>query len=244
MGLTRKQQLFALNVALHDGRSNTQCALDAGYAEFAAAESACNNLKSSHVLEAISEAERDLATSAGLTAEKVLREMITIAFADPTELVSIAVRPCSQCYDAETRKTMKDNGFECDPNPDCQLCEGAGIRQVILTDTKKLSRAARKLFAGAHQTKDGIRITVRDQSVMVMALAKITGLVKDKTELTGPGGGPVQVTPVELKAPGEMSDAELEAAIRSRLAGKIASLGVAEGVSKGGEYLMLEGSTS
>jgi hypothetical protein len=44
-----------------------------------------------------------------------------------------------------------------EPHPDCPECFGRGVESVIVTDTRKLTGKAAKLYAGAQQTKDGVK---------------------------------------------------------------------------------------
>ena len=72
----------------------------------------------------------------------------------------------------------------------------SGVETVLVTDTRKLSPKAAKLYAGAQQTKEGIKVLARVQDAAIEKLGRYLGMFKDKTELSGPGGGPVQLQPV------------------------------------------------
>ena len=50
-----------------------------------------------------------------------------------------------------------------EPNPDCPECFGDGISVAFMTDTRLLSPADRKLYAGTRKTKDGFEVKVHDQ---------------------------------------------------------------------------------
>jgi hypothetical protein len=90
---------------------------------------------------------------------------------------------------------------------------------VIATPSKKVSRGASRLLASMKQNKDGcIEIKAHDQLAALMALGKITGALRDRTELSGAGGGPIALTAV--KAPESLSNAELEA-ILTRGGGRV-----------------------
>ena len=82
-----------------------------------------------------------------------------------------------------------------------------------MNDTRKLSKAAAKLIAGVKQTRDGIEVKTRDQDAAVIALGRVVGLFKDRQELSGPGGGPLQLQPV--REPRTLTNEELEAALRA-----------------------------
>jgi hypothetical protein len=198
MALSLKQRRFALEY-FKDG-NGTRAAIRAGYSPDGANVAASRLLTNDIVISVIAEHEADAAAAAGLTRARVLREMMDIAFADPADLVRVQVRACSQCWPAPLQLS--------EPNPVCEQCSGIGSqRSVWLADTASVPAASRKLFLGAKQTKEGIDVKLRDQTPILMALAKVVGLLQEKTELSGPGGGPIQLQAV--KRAEEFSDDEL-----------------------------------
>lgn len=72
------------------------------------------------------------------------------------------------------------NGYdeELPPNPSCPHCFGRGDRHnqyVKVKDTAYMSPAARLLYAGAEQTKNGLKLNLRDQGAatnLIMRLAE------------------------------------------------------------------------
>lgn len=89
------------------------------------------------------------------------------------------------------------------PAADCPECFGEGTREVFIPNIRSLSGPARRLFAGAEQTKAGIKIHMRDREAARTLLAKHVGLVSD--EVTIKGGLAVaavvaQVTPEQAAA--------------------------------------------
>src|SRR5882724_3409944 len=52
---------------------------------------------------------------------------------------------------------------------------GRGVESVIVTDTRKLTGKAAKLYAGAQQTRDGVKALGRDQNAALMALGRYLG---------------------------------------------------------------------
>jgi hypothetical protein len=79
-----------------------------------------------------------------------------------------------------------------DPNPDCPECFGEGEQRVYPRDTRDVSPAARLLYAGVKTTQHGIEIKMHDQPAMLTLAGKHLGLFKEKVELTGKNGGPVE----------------------------------------------------
>lgn len=65
------------------------------------------------------------------------------------------------------------------PNPECPVCLGEGHVMPVVKDTRKLKGAAKRLYAGFKQTKDGIEIKTRNQDAALALLAKEYGIAKD-----------------------------------------------------------------
>jgi phage terminase small subunit len=78
------------------------------------------------------------------------------------------------------------------PNPDCPECCGEGVEDVFIRDLRKLSGPARKLIAGVKNGKFGIEVMFRDQDAALKNLAQYLGLLVNKNEHAGPGGGPIR----------------------------------------------------
>lgn len=79
------------------------------------------------------------------------------------------------------------------PHVDCPECFGEGEGQVYAKDTRKLSPAARKLYAGVKATKDGLEIKVHDQAAAMVNVGKLKGLFADRVEHTGKDGKEIEM---------------------------------------------------
>lgn len=222
-GLTWKQRRFVLEY-FKDPSSQANAAIKAGYAEACAASQASQLLALPKVIAEIEAHEADAAAVAGLTRARVIREIMDIAFAKPSNLVRIRVIPCPRCWPENMKEMLGE------PNSACALCTGLGSRSVWLADTSKLSPADAKLFLSAKQTKDGIEVKTIDRTPYVAMLTKIVGVDITRSELSGPGGGPIQIEASDLN---ELNDNQLEV---------IARMGVSSGVSQLPAPLTLEGS--
>jgi phage terminase small subunit len=230
LGLSKRQVLFTHLIVANPTASGTKCAIDAGYSPASAAESASENLKLSKVQDAIQDRRDQLAAAAGLTPELILREMLQVALADPNDLVRVVRTCCQLCWAIEDA--------ELPPNPKCSACKGEGLSFVRIADTSKLKGAARRLYAGAVQTKDGVKVLMRDQDAALRYLADYLGMLnKSKGEISGPGGGPI---PLAAALVTDLTDAQLMAIAAAGLPGLTDNLGVSQGVSQG----MLEASTT
>lgn len=84
-----------------------------------------------------------------------------------------------------------------DPHPDCPNCEGLGQRHEVLKDTRLLSPAAARLYAGVKVGKDGsIEIKTRSQDKALELAGRTLGLFRDQVDVggqRGPGAVPVPV---------------------------------------------------
>jgi phage terminase small subunit len=216
----------------------TQAAIRAGYSDRTAQEQSSRLLSNAMVKAAIERRLEQIVAIAEVDAAMVVRELLDIATADPRELVSVHRDCCRYCYGIERRRQWTRAEYECalaetraagkpapefagglgyiatrEPHQDCPECFGRGVEAVIVTDTRKLTGKAAKLYAGAQQTKDGVKALGRDQNAALMALGRYLGMFKERTEVSGPGGGPVQLQPVRPAC--ELSNSELEEALRA-----------------------------
>jgi phage terminase small subunit len=96
--------------------------------------------------------------------------------------------------DAELDQFGGGNGYRHTnpPNKDCPECCGEGVEDVFIRDLRKLTGPARKLIAGVKNGKFGIEVMFRDQDAALKNLAQYLGLLVNKNEHAGPGGGPIQ----------------------------------------------------
>lgn len=69
------------------------------------------------------------------------------------------------------------------PHAKCPKCSGEGYGQVHALDTRKLSPAARALYAGVKATKDGLEIKMHDQFAALALVGKHLGIANDKIKL-------------------------------------------------------------
>jgi len=65
-----------------------------------------------------------------------------------------------------------------DPVADCPVCEGEGVEDLFIQDSRKLTGPARRLYAGVKQTKNGIEILTRSQDGAMKMLGEHYGMFK------------------------------------------------------------------
>lgn len=58
------------------------------------------------------------------------------------------------------------------PNPDCPECEGEGVERVKFKDTRLMTEAERRIFAGVETTQHGTRYRFEDRGKAIESLAQ------------------------------------------------------------------------
>lgn len=227
--MTPKQQRF-IEEYLVDLNA-TQAAIRAGYSGRSAEVEGHRLLRNAKVLGAILQAQSARSERTQVTQDQVLADLAAIAFADPNELIQWRRGACPSCRGAE-EQTEEHEGQphggslkrirkaaprvdEIDPN--CEVCGGEGAGRVYIPDTRHLTGAARRLYAGVKQTKDGLQVMMRSQDRALELLGDHLGLFK-KVQVSGPNGGPIETHDVGdlSKLPREKRDA-VRAAIKEAM---------------------------
>lgn len=103
-----------------------------------------------------------------------------------------------------------------EPNEDCPECEGEGVEETFFADMRTLGPAERKLIASVKRTKDGLEVKMRDQDAAVQNIAKYLGILVEKREVTGKGGGPLGVAVIPVALP---DDPQALGALYSQIVG-------------------------
>lgn len=230
--LTPKQARFVNEYCVDENA--TQAAIRAGYSENCAGIQGHDNLKLPKIKAAIAARQQELAVAAGITPEWVVTQWVRIATANPNQLVHVRRVCCRHChgYDHQYQWTQAEymtavnkaidsgkeapdgmGGFGYDPNAephkDCPECGGEGEAVVHIADTRKVKSP---LYAGAEQTRNGIKVTLRDQDAAINNLARYLGMMVEKKEISGPGGGPMVMANINAA---DLTDDQL-AAIAAR----------------------------
>ncbi|MDU5474007.1 MULTISPECIES: terminase small subunit [unclassified Pantoea] len=181
-------------------------------------------LRNAKVAVAVRDAMDARARRTQITQDAVLQWWWDIATADATQLTELHRYCCRYCWgfghnyqwrdavefeekrrDALARKQREpsdEGGYgydaQIDPNPECPRCNGLGLSRPVFHDTRDLTGAARRLFAGVKEGKFGLEIVMRNQDDALKMVAQHIGMVKTKTEISGPDGGPIQSEQVSL----------------------------------------------
>jgi hypothetical protein len=236
MTLTPKQKRF-VDEYLVDLNA-TQAAIRAGYSERNAGKIGPELLGKTGVSVAIAAAMKARATRTEITQDMVLQRLWSIATADANDLVQYRRNCCRHCWgidhfyqwteaEFETAKieaAKKNNaeptcegGFGFDrlkaANPECPECKGEGKGSMHVQDTRNLKGGARLMYAGVKLGKDGLEVKMHDQMAALEKVARHLGMFKDRTEISGPNGGPIQTESRKLQ---DMTDDELLAIATGR----------------------------
>lgn len=163
-----------------------------------------------HVAARIQQLRDEASAKTVIKARELIQDWHDIASTDPGEIMRVETQNCRHCHglggryqwadedeymqavaaweakDEALRGTPPDpmGGFgfhvQNDPSPSCRECRGAGVIVVKITSTDKLSAAARKLYKGVKQTKQGIEVMVHDAFAARRALAETLGITSGK----------------------------------------------------------------
>ena len=206
------EYLIDLNRTAAYKRAGGKCDGNAAYA------SASRMFRNVKVNRAITDALAERERRTEITQDAVLKMWWDIATTDANELTEYRRLCCRYCWGfgfnyqwrdavefddavieakAKKQKTSNDNGGygyddTLDPNPDCPRCNGAGIGRAHFHDTRDLTGAARRLFAGVKEGKFGVEVITRNQDDALKMVAQHLGMVKTRTELTGKDGEPIK----------------------------------------------------
>lgn len=68
------------------------------------------------------------------------------------------------------------------PHADCPECWGEGVERAFIHDTRHLSPAAVRLYAGVRQMKDGVEVKMHDQQAALINVGRHLGMFGDNDE--------------------------------------------------------------
>lgn len=205
MALTDKQRRF-VDEYLVDLNA-TQAAIRAGYSRKRADAIGYENLRKPELAASISEAMKARENRTLVKADDVLRQWHELSNVDVNELVEYRRSNCRHCWGedhqyqwthGEFEKAQREaddegkpepsmvGGFGFDrnrePNPVCPECGGEGHGKIHVHDTRQLKGAARLLYAGVHQGKDGLKVLIDDRSKARENVGRHLGLFNDKRD--------------------------------------------------------------
>lgn len=173
MSLTAKQQRF-VDEYLVDLNA-TQAAIRAGYSEKTAEVIGYENLRKPQIAIAIEQRMKDRERRTEITQDRVLRELAKIGFADIRRAIEWG--PEVMIVDEETGETGIANG-------------------VALIPSDKIDDDTSAAISEISQTAQGIKVKFHDKRAALVDIGKHLGMFKERVELTGKDGAPIQHTEV------------------------------------------------
>lgn len=168
-----KRRVFA-DAYIANGGNATQAAIACGLSEKTAYSTGQRMLKHAEVAAQIAEKQQKLAQKYELTAESVIKSLAQAVHFDPRKLYyeDGSLKPITE-LDDDTAAALA--GFEV-----MEETAGRGAQRAVIGFTKKVKWLDKN--------------TAREQAM------KHLGLLKDRTEITGPNGGPLQLVMEQIAA--------------------------------------------
>lgn len=174
-------------------------------------------LRNANVARAIRDALDARERRTQITQDDVLKMWWEIATADANQITELRRLCCRHCWgfgfqyqwqdavefeearlkavESKKREPLDNGGYgfdaQLDPNPECPRCNGMGVSRSYFHDTRDLRGAARRLYAGVKEGKFGLEVITRNQDDALKMVAQHLGMLKNRTELTGADGGPI-----------------------------------------------------
>lgn len=229
--LTNKQARFAIEYPVDSNA--TKAAERAGYSAATAYSAGSRLLDNVEILEAIEEQKKRIAAAALVTPALVLRELVAIATCDHRQFTQSRRGCCRYCWGIDHKREWMEHEYSTalneallnnflppafegglgysptrKPNAECPKCAGEGMMRTWVVDARDLDSESAKSYMGVKQTKDGIEVKSADKIKAVELLGRYMGMFTDKSEVSGPGGGPIQLEAARAQ---ELNDDQLMA---------------------------------
>lgn len=129
----------------------------------------------------VAELQKPVEQQIALNAVGVMNEWTQIALGDYAAVTSVASEFGScRCGDDDDKDGAEVLG------PTCEACGAPRVRikYVKIADTDELTPAQRKLFISAEQTKNGIKVHLRDPDAALSNIAKALGMFNEQYNIT------------------------------------------------------------
>ncbi len=158
----------------------TQAAIRAGYSQKTAQAIATENL-AKPLINAVLKKELDKrAKKLQITQEMVLAELAKIGFADIRKAVTWG----------KTELRVVDPGDDESPE------RTAPYHGLTLKASDEIDDDTAAAISEVSEGRDGLKVKFHDKAQALLNIGRHLGMFRDKTELTGPDGGPLEFTQV------------------------------------------------
>lgn len=170
MALTQKQRRFVDEYLID--LNATQAAIRAGYSAKTAQEQSSRLLSNVMVGQAIAARMKDRERRTEITQDRVLRELAKIGFSD-------------------IRRAVGWGAAAPDPEGD-----DPPLNSVWLVPSEEVDPDTSAAISEISQTAQGVKIKLHDKRAALVDIGRHLGMFRDKVEVTGKDGGPLQHTEV------------------------------------------------
>lgn len=179
--LTPKQRAFVREYLID--LNATQAAIRAGYSEDTARAIGAENLTKPDIASAIEAAMKSRSERTDITADRVLKELAKIGFAD----IRKAVKWQSAMI---TEEDNPDGG-------DIAVIKTVVTNTVQMVASDELDDETAAAIAEVSQNATGgVKIKLHDKRAALVDIGRHLGMFKDRVEHSGPNGGPIEMREV------------------------------------------------
>lgn len=169
MALTPKQSRFVDEYLLD--LNATQAAIRAGYSVKRADAIGYENLRKPEIMTLIQERMRAREKRTGITQDKVLAELAKIGFSD--------IRNAIHWGEGIVVRDPESGGIEI-------------VNGLAIVASENIDDATAAAISEISQTAQGIKIKLHDKRAALVDIGRHLGMFKDRVELTGKNGGPIE----------------------------------------------------
>lgn len=183
--MTPKQERFVQEYLID--LNKTQAAIRAGYSEKMAYSIGEENTRKPEIAAAIQAAMDKRAQRTAVTADRVLAELAKVGFSNLSDVTDWGTKEVAFGFDADGKKLRPEEIGEAAVVTYADAPFVTPINRDDLPDDIKASVAEVSLG------REGFKIKMHDKNAALITIARHLGMLKDKTELTGANGGPVEL---------------------------------------------------
>lgn len=173
--MTPKQEQFVREYLVD--LNATQAAIRAGYSAKTAEWQGPQLLTKNHVAKAVETAMAERANRTDISADRVIRELAAIGFANLTDVVSWGTKEVAVGYDDDGKK-LPAGRLE-----DAVMIHHEEAPYVHAIESAELSDRARAAVAEVALTKDGLKVKMHDKVQALTQIGRHLGMFTDKAEI-------------------------------------------------------------
>lgn len=181
MALNAKQRRFVDEYLID--LNATQAAIRAGYSAKTAGQIGERLLKKVEIQSLLAERMKAREKRTEITQDRVLAELAKIGFSD--------IRKVVQWGNTEVRVNVSGGEDGAQPEKMVEVYHG-----LCLKAADEIDDSTAAAIAEVSQGREGIKVKLHDKRAALVDIGRHLGMFKDKVEVTGKDGGPVQHTEI------------------------------------------------